>query len=479
LLNRKYFQMDYSNFLSMREELSLIAVMFILLLIDIIGGDKAKRWFQPAGIVLMLLHTALNCIPREPFEAFGGMFVYTPMMTIIKTILNFGVLIIFLQVHQWLSRADNPIKQGEFYFLTLTTLLGMYFMISAGNFLLFFIGMETASIPMTTLIAFDKYRRTSAEAGAKYILSAVFSSAIMIFGISLIYGVSGTLYFGDVALAFSKGWLPVMAFVFFAVGLFFKMSLVPFHLWTADVYQGAPTGVTAYLSVISKGSVAFVLFALLVKVFPNIIVEWRVVMWIIVVLTITIGNLFALRQDNIKRFLAFSSISQAGYIALTILSASAEGMNSLVYYVLVYMLSNLAVFGVVMIIENYADKINISDYKGLYKTNPKLSVVMMFGMFSLAGIPIWGGFFSKFFAFMAAVHQGFLVLVFIALLNTVISLFYYLKVIKAMFLEENDNPIQTVKSDFPARLALVVCTVGFCVVGFLSVVYDKIGNLTF
>lgn len=463
----------------MREELSLIAIMLILLVVDIASGDRVKRRFQPIGIILMLIHTALNCIPRESFDAFGGMYIYTPMMSIIKTILNFGTLIIFLQIHNWLSRENNPIKQGEFYFLTLTTLLGMYFMISAGNFLLFFIGLETASIPMTTLIAFDKYRHTSAEAGAKYIMSAVFSSAIMIFGISLIYGVSGTLYFSDIAAVFSRGWLPVMAFVFFAVGLFFKMSLVPFHLWTADVYQGAPTGVTAYLSVISKGSVAFVLFTILVKVFPTIIVEWRIVMWIIVTLTITIGNLFALRQNNIKRFLAFSSISQAGYIALTVLSASAAGMTSLVYYILVYMFSNLAIFGVVMIVENYANKLNISDYKGLYKTNPRLSVVMMFGMFSLAGIPIWGGFFSKFFAFAVAVEQGFLVLVFIALINTVISLFYYLKVIKAMFLEENDSPTTYIKSDFPAKLALVVCTVGFCVVGFLSFIYDKMGNLAF
>ncbi|MDR1652515.1 MAG: NADH-quinone oxidoreductase subunit N [Prevotellaceae bacterium] len=469
--------MDYSNFLSMREELSLIAVILVLLIVDIVGGDKGKRRFQPLAICLMLVHTVLNCVPREPFESFGGMYIYAPMMGVVKTILNVGTIIIFLQVHQWLKRDNNPIKQGEFYFLTLITLLGMYFMISSGNFLLFFVGLETASIPMTTLIAFDKYKHKSAEAGAKYILSAVFSSAIMIFGISLIYGVSGTLYFNDAAATFSGSWLSVMAFVFFIVGLFFKLSLVPFHLWTADVYQGAPTGVTAYLSVISKGSVAFVLFTILIRVFGNILIEWRVVMWIVVVLTITIGNLFALRQDNLKRFLAFSSISQAGYIALTMLSASAVGMTSLVYYILVYMLSNLAVFGVVMIIENYAGKLNISDYKGLYKTNPKLSVVMMFGMFSLAGIPLWGGFFSKFFAFAAAVEQGFLILVFIALLNTVLSLFYYLKVIKAMMLEDNETPIERVKADFPAKLALVICTVGFCLIGFVSIIYDKIGAL--
>ncbi|MDR2854420.1 MAG: NADH-quinone oxidoreductase subunit N [Prevotellaceae bacterium] len=471
--------MDFTNFLSMREELSLIVVMLILLAADVIGGDKDKRWFQPLAFILFGVHTLLNCLPREAFEAFGGMYQYVPIQTYVKTILNIGTLIIFLQVNNWLRQENNPIKQGEYYFLTLSTLLGMYFMISAGNFLLFFIGLETASIPMTTLIAFDKIQHKSAEAGVKYILSAAFSSAIMIFGISLIYGANGTLYFGDVAASIGNSPLQIIAFVFFAVGLFFKLSLVPFHLWTADVYEGAPTGVTAYLSVISKGSAAFVLFTVFVKVFGNIIVEWQFVLWIIVALTITVANLFALRQNNIKRFLAFSSISQAGYIILTVLSGSEVGMSALIFYILVYLFSNLAVFGVVMIIEQRTGKLNISDYKGLYNTNPRLSAVMMLALFSLAGIPPFAGFFSKYFAFMSAVDKGFLVLVFIALVNTVISLFYYLKVIKAMFLEDSETPIEPLHSDFPAKAALVVCTLGFCLTGICSFIYGHISTLAF
>jgi len=429
--------------------------------------------------VLLAVHTVINCLPRETFDAFGGMYHYTPMMTYVKTILSVGTLIIFLQVSSWLKEENNPVKQGEFYFLTLTTLLGMYFMISSGNFLIFFIGLETASLPLTTLIAFDKYKNKSAEAGVKYILSAVFSSAIMIFGLSFVYGVNGSLYFDDVAATMNVGLLQIMAFVFFAVGLFFKLSLVPFHLWTADVYEGAPTSVTAYLSVISKGSAAFVLFIIFTKVFGNIIMQWQIILWIMIVLTITIGNLFALRQNNIKRFLAFSSISQAGYIVLAAVSGSTVGMTSLVFYILVYLFSNLAVFGVVSIIENRTGKLNISDYNGLYGTNPRLSFVMMLALFSLAGIPPFAGFFSKYFVFMAAVNKGFYVLVFISLLNTVISLYYYLKVVKAMYLDENENPIPTLKSDFPAKISLAVCFLGFCLIGIISVIFQKIGEAAY
>jgi len=352
-------------------------------------------------------------------------------------------------------------------------------MISAGNFLMFFIGLETASIPMATLVAFDKYNKKSAEAGAKYILSAVFASSISLFGMSLIYGTTGTLYFNDIAPLFTGTPLQLLAFVLFSVGLFFKISLVPFHLWTPDVYEGAQTNITSYLSVISKGAAVFVLFTLLVKVFVHIIADWQPILYGLAVVSITIANLFAIRQQNLKRFLAFSSISQAGYILLAIISGTALGMASLVYFVLVYMFSNLAAFGVISVIEQKSKKILISDYDGLYQTNPKLSFVMMIALFSLAGIPPFAGFFSKYFIFSAAAQQGFYVLVFIALLNTIISLYYYLLVVKAMFINANEAPIETVTSDVPAKISFVLCTVGILVVGLISTIYNQIALFSF
>lgn len=471
--------MDYSNFLFLKEEISLIAVMVILLIYDLFGSKKSLNYFHPVACVLFLAHTLLNFFPVETSEAFGGMFINTPMGSIVKTILNVGTLIVLMQVNNWLNSESVIIRKGEFYFILFSTLLGMYFMISAGNFLMFFIGLETASIPMAVLSAYDKYKHESAEAGAKYILSAAFASGLSLYGISLLYGTAGTLYFADLPAHIDGSPLQIMAFIFFAVGLFFKISLVPFHLWTADVYQGAPTGVTAYFSVISKGAGAFVLMAILYKVFGSLIVEWQAICYALIILSITVANLFAIRQQNLKRFLAYSSISQAGYIMLGVISGNELGMTSLVYYILVYMVSNLAIFGVIGIIEHRTGKITINDYNGLYTTNPRLSFVMMLALFSLAGIPPFAGFFSKFFIFAAAAQEGFYVLVFIALLNTIISLYYYLLVVKAMFINKNDNPIETIRSDAYTRISLIACTVGVIAIGLISAIYDNLGTFSF
>ena len=471
--------MDYSNFLMMKEELSLIAVMVILLLYDLMASKNGLRYFQPVACILFGVHTLLNIVPGVAGEAFGGMYQYTPMMGVVKSILNVGTLIVLMQAEGWLKSDTTVHKRGEFYFLTLTTLLGMYFMISAGNFLFFFIGLETASIPMATLVAFDKYRHKSAEAGAKYILNAVFASGLSLYGMSLLYGTTGTLYFDDIPATVTGSPLQIMAFVFFAVGLFFKISLVPFHQWTPDVYEGAPTPVTSYLSVISKGSAVFVLMTILIKVFAPIAAQWQGILYGVIVVTITLANLFAIRQKNLKRFLAYSSISQAGYIMLGVIGGTALGMTSLVYYVLVYMVSNLAAFGVIGVIENRTGKLTIADYNGLYATHPKLSLVMTLAMFSLAGIPPFAGFFSKFFIFAAAAQQGYYILVLIALLNTIISLYYYLLVVKAMFINKNDTPIESFRSDGYTRVSLVACSAGILLLGILSVVYDQISLLAY
>ena len=373
----------------------------------------------------------------------------------------------------------RSIKQGEFYILTLSTLLGMYFMISAGHFLMFFIGLETASIPMAALVAFDKYRHHSAEAGAKYILTALFSSGLLLYGLSLIYGTVGTLYFADIPARLTGDPLQIMAFVFFFSGMGFKISLVPFHLWTADVYEGAPSTVTAYLSVISKGSAAFVLMTILIKVFAPMVEQWQEVLYWVIIASITIANLFALRQQNLKRLMAFSSISQAGYIMLGVISGSAQGMTSLVYYVLIYMFANLAVFTVITIVALRAGKFTLEDYNGLYTTNPKLAFLMTLALFSLAGIPPFAGFFSKFFIFAAAFEGGFHLLVFIALINTIISLYYYLKIVKAMYINKSDEPIAAFRSDNYTRASLAICTLGIVVLSIASVVYQSIDKFSF
>ena len=477
--------MDYSQFLLLKEELSLILVIVILFVADLfMSPDAHKNDGKPVlntmlPVVLLTIHTLITIVPGPVADAFGGMYHNQPIQSIVKSILSIGTLIVFLMAHEWMRRPDTAIKQGEFYILTLSTLLGMYFMISAGHFLMFFIGLETASIPMAALVAFDKYRHHSAEAGAKYILTALFSSGLLLYGLSLIYGTVGTLYFADIPARLTGDPLQIMAFVFFFSGMGFKISLVPFHLWTADVYEGAPSTVTAYLSVISKGSAAFVLMAILIKVFAPMVEQWQEVLYWVIIASITIANLFALRQQNLKRLMAFSSISQAGYIMLGVISGSAQGMTSLVYYVLIYMFANLTVFTVITIVVLRAGKFTLEDYNGLYTTNPKLAFLMTLALFSLAGIPPFAGFFSKFFIFAAAFEGGFHLLVFIALINTIISLYYYLKIVKAMYINKSDEPIAAFRSDNYTRASLAICTLGIVVLSIASVVYQSIDKFSF
>ena len=477
--------MDYSQFLLLKEELSLILVIVILFVADLfMSPDAHKNDGKPVlntmlPVVLLTIHTLITIVPGPMADAFGGMYHNQPIQSIVKSILSIGTLIVFLMAHEWMRRPDTAIKQGEFYILTLSTLLGMYFMISAGHFLMFFIGLKTASIPMAALVAFDKYRHHSAEAGAKYILTALFSSGLLLYGLSLIYGTVGTLYFADIPARLTGDPLQIMAFVFFFSGMGFKISLVPFHLWTADVYEGAPSTVTAYLSVISKGSAAFVLMAILIKVFAPMVEQWQEVLYWVIIASITIANLFALRQQNLKRLMAFSSISQAGYIMLGVISGSAQGMTSLVYYVLIYMFANLTVFTVITIVALRAGKFTLEDYNGLYTTNPKLAFLMTLALFSLAGIPPFAGFFSKFFIFAAAFEGGFHLLVFIALINTIISLYYYLKIVKAMYINKSDEPIAAFRSDNYTRASLAICTLGIVVLSIASVVYQSIDKFSF
>jgi NADH-quinone oxidoreductase subunit N len=396
-----------------------------------------------------------------------------------KNILNVGVLIVLLQSWTWIRHPDNHPKISEYFLLLISTLIGMDFMISSGDFLMFYLGLELATIPLAALAAFERYKNRSAEAGVKLILSSALSSAILLYGISMIYGTTGSIYFSNISTAFSTNPLQILAFIFFFSGMAFKISIVPFHLWAADVYEGAPVNITSYLSVISKGAAVFILMMILYKVFPAITEMWQDVLWVTSALTMTIGNLFAMRQKNLKRFLAFSSISQAGFIFLGIIGSSSLGMSSVIYFALVYIFSNLGAFGVIAAVSNATGKENIEDYNGLYRTNPKLSLVMMLALFSLAGIPPVAGFFGKFFLFTAAAQQGFYYLVLIALLNTIVSLYYYLLVIKAMFLTTSEDAIGYFKSDLPTRLGLIICVGGIIIVGLYSPIYEIIKNLSF
>lgn len=464
--------MELSKFLIMRSELILLALILILLVAEIFTSKENRQAIINLASGLFLVHTIIGFVPGVEGQLFGSMYNHTGLTELMKAVLNVGVLILFLQSSGWLRKEENQGKVTEYYMLIMATLLGMYFMISAGDFLMLYLGLELATIPMAALIAYNLKSLKSIEAGAKFILLAAFSSGIMLFGISLIYGTTGSIFYADMLGKMQMNELQLVALAFFLGGMAFKISLVPFHFWTADVYEGAPTNVAAYLSVVSKGASAFVLIVLLFSVFKEMFMAWEIIIYAMAILTMTVGNLFALRQQNIQRFLAFSSIAQAGFILLGIISGTQYGMTTVIYFILVYVFSNLGAFGVVSIVNNATGKLNIDDYKGFYQTNPRLSLVMLLSLFSLAGIPPVAGFFGKFFLFAAAAEQGYYWLVLIAVINTIISLYYYLRVVKAMFIDRSEHPIEPLESDFLTRASVVISVLGVLVVGIISQIFD-------
>ena len=474
--------MDYSQFFNMIPEATLMLALVIVFLADLIFKGERKHCYTSLLMYVGLLVQTVVCFTAAPSEAFSGLYEASAACNAMKGILTAGTFIVVVMAQSWLVKDEVKAVSGEFYTLTLSTLLGMYMMMSSGNFLMFFLGLEMASVPMACMVALNKYRNESAEGAAKFIITATFSSGVMLYGISFLYAATGTLYFDDVMSNLSATPLVIMGLVFFFSGLGFKISLVPFHFWTADTYQGAPTAVTGYLSVISKGAATFTLMAILMKVFSPVVEYYEYLLYIVIVLTITIGNLFAIRQNELKRFMAFSSISQAGYIMLAAIGSSAMGVSSLMYYVLVYIVANMSVFTVINVVETRgAGTTKMSCYNGLYQTNPKLSFLMTLALFSLAGIPPFAGMFSKFFVFMAAAQQGsFLayLVVFIALVNTVVSLYYYLLIVKAMYIIPTESPLPTFKSDFNTKLALALCTIGIVLFGVCSCIYDWLTSVT-
>ncbi len=463
-------------------EITLMIMLVVVFVADLFVDDDIKRCNAFYYITAFLLIVQCwACFSTIPGNAFGGLYNATNAANLMKGILTAGSLIVVMMAQPWLHRDSVIKREGEFYELILSTLLGMYIMVSSGHFLLFFLGLEMASVPMACLVALDKKSKQSAEGAAKFILMATFSSGVMLYGISFIYGAVGTLYFDDVATALQASPMTIMGLVFFFSGLAFKISLVPFHFWTADSYQGAPTPVTGYLSVVSKGAAAFALMVILTKVFGSLMEYWDYLLYITIVLSITVANLFAIRQKELKRFMAFSSISQAGYIMLAVLGVNALSMASLIYYILVYVVANLSVFTVIGIVEQRYRSTNISRYNGFYKKNPKLAFLMTLALFSLAGIPPFAGMFSKFFVFMAAARQGDVlayVVLFIALINTVVSLYYYLLIVKAMYINpEDDAPeylSQPILVPTSCKWALGLCTFGIVAFGVFSWIHDKI-----
>ncbi len=466
--------MDFSFLFAMKFEL-LLTLLIFMLLIQKINGTANSSSVLTITFGLLLLNFVLGFFGNTESSLFGGMFYSNHLLALEKNILNLAVLIISFTSYHWLK---NHKHLAEFFILLLSSLLGLFFMLSSGNLLMFYLGLELSTIPLAALCNFDLEKKVSSEAAMKMIMSSAFSSAILLFGISMMYGTTGTLEFSEIPKTLYGSQLQILAFILLFTGFAFKLSVVPFHLWTADVYEGSPIAVTAFLSVVSKGAMSFVFITTLYKAFAPLAQTWYFLLAGSAVITMTIGNLFALRQQNLKRFFAFSSIAQVGYVLIGISSASQVGVASVVYFILIYVFSNLAAFGVLSIVSSITGKETINDYKGFYKSNPTLALILALSLFSLAGIPPTAGFFGKLFLLTTGAAVGTWWVIIIAALNMVISLYYYLRIIRAMFVDEAGELLPKISLEKSELAALVVCVIGILVIGFASRTFDVIFNLS-
>jgi NADH-quinone oxidoreductase subunit N len=408
--------------------------------------------------------------PGEPTTVFGGMLRYDWLGFFFKMMFIFGAAVtaLFMMDHEILG------KRGESFILLLAATLGMNLMAASADLVMLYLAIETTSIPLYVLAGFMLSDKQSTEAGFKYLLFGAMTSAIMLYGFSLLFGFAGTTNLYELASMAVAGQLPLGVALglvaLIVVGLGFKVSIVPFHFWAPDVYTGAPTPVAGFLSTASKAAGFAVLTRLFVVVFPDIAYDWASILAVLSAITMTLGNLVAMKQTNIKRLLAYSSIAHAGYAMIGVVAVSALGVTSVVFYLLAYILTNLAAFGIVMAFERVTGSDEIKDYAGMSRRSPGLAIAMLVAFLSLAGMPPFGGFVAKVFVFAAAVQVNMVWLAVIGILNSIVGVYYYLTVLKVVYLyrmEGEDEAAHPIPLTRPYVIGLVVLTLGILLVGTL------------
>ncbi|MBI3804771.1 MAG: NADH-quinone oxidoreductase subunit N [Nitrospirae bacterium] len=440
--------------------------MTVLVLSPFAKRDRSDLAYVSIGGMAVILLLTLLFGSRMEGVAFDRMVIidsYTSFFRVIFLLTAILVMTMSIDYAKYF-----PSRQGEYYTLLIFATMGMMLLPASGNFITLFLSLELLSISSYILAAYMKNHPKSVEAGLKYLIVGGLSTGTLLYGISFIYGLTGTTDFqGVTAWITTRGRIdPVLLVAGFLilVGLFFKIASVPFHVWVPDVYEGAPTPVTAFLSVGSKGAG----FAVLVRVLMNVLIplkqEWIFLVALFAALTLLFGNLAAIPQTNIKRLLGYSSIGQAGYLLVGLSSANHLGVSAILFYLLAYLFSNLAAFLVVVIFFRTTQSDEIKDYSGLSRRSPLLASSLTLGLLSLAGVPPLAGFFGKFILLGAAVREGELWLVYIGALCIVISLYYYLMVIKQMYMGEikDPRPLPIAPS---ARWALYACILGILIIG--------------
>lgn len=464
--------MDY---ISILPEILLITLAFVLLVVDLRSDDESSSlgWLTFWGLAVIFVLTIVYSKPNGAELIWGGMLRHDNLAFVFRLIFLFGAAATVLFSLNW----EVISERGEFYMLLVISTLGMSLMGAAADLMMLFLAIETASIPLYVMAGFMTNDKKSAEAGFKYLLFGAMTSAVMLYGFTLLYGFSGTTNIYGIAEGVAAGNIPPVtmfgSLILVLVGFGFKVSMTPFHFWAPDVYEGAPTPVAGFLSTASKAAGFAVVIRVLLIAFPTDQVNWVNYIAVLSAVTMTLGNLVAMRQTNIKRMLAYSSIAHAGYILMGVAAASELGVAGAVYYAVVYLLSNLAAFGFVVVYYPVSGSDEIADYAGLSRRSPGLAFGMMLIFLSLGGIPPLGGFFAKVLVFAAAIEANLVWLAVVGVINAVIGLYYYLIVLKVVYLyrsDEDDKPLPIARAQ---AWLLAVLVIGVVLLGtWLAPMYD-------
>ncbi len=463
---------ETSTLLIVLPEILLLVLAGVLLVVGLASQRSdglLLAWLTALGLTGILIITLLFGRPGEnEVLIFGGMLRHDWMA------FGFKVLFLFAAAMTALLSVDveGVEDRGEYYALLVIATLGMSLMAASADMIMLFLAIETTSIPLYILAGFKKGDDKSTEAGLKYFLFGALTSAVMLYGFSLLYGFSGDTNIYRLSEAMHAGavspWLIGGMAVLVLVGFSFKISAVPFQFWAPDVYEGAPTPITTFISTASKAAGFAVLLRFMLAVFPAIEAEWATLMAIIATVTMTVGNLLALPQTNIKRLLAYSSIAHAGYAMIGLVALSSFGTATVIFYLIGYVVTNIAAFAVVILFARSAGSDEIADYAGLSRRSPGLALVLLVALLSLGGMPPLAGFVAKFYVFAAAVESGWIWLAFVGVLNAIIGLYYYMSILKVVYLyrsEDEDKPIEIPRS---YALVLVICVIAILAIGTLS-----------
>jgi NADH-quinone oxidoreductase subunit N len=451
--------------------LTLTIAAIIILLLDAFSPKGRKGAFPIIALLALAVATwQTYCLWGKTGSDFSRMVYLDNFAFFFYLIMFLGAALTVLLSPQYLEEFGKNL--GEYYALLLFATVGMLLMAASAHFIMIFLGLEIMSIAVYVLAGLFREDPRSNEAALKYLILGSFASGFLLFGMAMLYGASGgTLYLNELAsklgssVAVTKP-LTLLGLALILVGFGFKVASVPFHMWAPDVYEGAPTNVTAFMAVGVKAA-AFAAFArVMFEVFPAFTVQWNMVLWVLAVGTMTVGNVVAIAQTNIKRMLAYSSIAHAGYLMVALVAANQLGAASLLYYLLAYTLMNIGAFGVVLLVGRKKDSyLNIYDYSGLGFQHPALAAIMAIFMFALAGVPPTAGFVGKFYVFSAAIKAGYIWLAIIGVMNSLVSVYYYLRITVLMYMKPAEADLGPITFPCGVTVAVVVTAVGTLAIG--------------